>query len=278
MISNQEIQDLYSNIFTRFYPTELQAQLLLVADAPGHEEDYMAVMARIVFCSFEVQSPRVTHLPAQIAILERVGSKYPELQCLRWIEFFKGYIFQREENIEKALLCYRNALSKTKESEKSIRSAIFLQMALLHNRYGSHESAIDCLEKALQYALPSRSVLTIQKVYFHLSEIYATLLQFDKALDTCRKGIQYCEDNDTDRMKLQLQIRETTILVELGFLDETLASINKLRGLLPENVKRGHGGSLDIVTGKVFRLRKQFDKSLEHIQAAIADFRQTGRQ
>ncbi|KAJ3079539.1 hypothetical protein HK102_003718 [Quaeritorhiza haematococci] len=119
----------------------------------------------------------------------------------------------------------------TQEHLPSTKCEVLLNLGIVENNLGSHQSAIECMERALKIALSKGLDDHIQKAYCNLSNSYHRLGDLKKTIEFGQKEIKQCNktNNVFDRSRAQwylgLALREAhqyqeALRVHQDYLDD----------------------------------------------------------
>ncbi len=244
-----------------------------VASTPIDADTENIIKARIILCSFfaftnaEKFEQNIRHL-LDIS-LQRYSVEYEG-----WLDLYSARLNQSKENIEEAIRLYRKAAVSGSKGYLRIEAQAWFRLANIYNNFGAIDEAIKCYLECVDICKKIEGLRLEVLALSSLSEIYLANGQAKEALEICRNAIKIGSVIKDKSTLVRLNIREWSILLELGQIQEIFAG---LQSLSEEIVKYPSTlGSINTIKGKAFRLQKKYNESSKEFNLALNIYRENG--
>jgi signal transduction histidine kinase len=181
----------------RFYTTIIAALLFLMPYwAVGRTDELTDVPDSISTIFDKADKEMFSNFPAAIGYINK-SIEWAEtnkntdflFRCHRR----KGYIYEQNNDVEKAATAYSSALAMQSKVSDTKKTDIFLDWAILNKKRGDYQTAKEYYQNTLKIAEEKKDFETISFAYNGLATLHGALSDFEKAIEYNLKALNAAE-------------------------------------------------------------------------------------
>lgn len=183
--------------------------------------------------------------------------------------YYKGRVFQDQDNIEEATRLFVKALDVGKDCQDY--NMLFLISSRLGTLYGYQDlagHALKSYQRACQYAVLSGDSSCLSYAYSYMGRAYGMQNDWENAIKSYKKGEDIALSTN-NKSALSLSLSEcAAIYIQIRSFDKAKECINRIiTNVQDENLKGRTKVYLEI--GNLYRLMSRYDSATVYLQKAL---------
>lgn len=186
-----------------------------------------------------------------------------------------GFLYEDNNQLEKALSAYQGALATAKEFKNNmLLLTIYTDLAIVHEKLGKYKIAKDFHLEAIELAEKEGDLETFENSYHGIGSLYERVGDYDQAFEYYLKSLSIAEERKS----------ESGVILTLQNISNT-HSHTKNEKLALENIERAYRLSLNLDNpvltadvlhdyAKILNTHGYYDKALEKQLASLKIYRE----
>ncbi len=189
-----------------------------------------------------------------------------------------GIIYQVIGEVESAKTYYQRALKIWQEENNYHSQAEILNsFAVLYHQVGDYEMAAEAFEKGLALARKSRYQRAEALTLIGLGDLYTEVEDYESALQAYDSAEPLTVQLAGSFIDTYLTLAKANLAVIQGNSEEALHILRNARQKLKNNQSNYEQGLQVLIEGRIYLLKKQFEKAIGLLQKCREAFTQDGR-
>ncbi|MDC8002581.1 tetratricopeptide repeat protein [Aureisphaera galaxeae] len=182
-----------------------------------------------------------------------------------------GAVYAQISDLDQAMVSYNEAFSISNELKtKKFHYDIYNGLAVINNRSGDYNKALESMNKALMEARASRDALAQVVCHHNMGYLLKTLERYEEAKRQFEMGIGLFPSITTTYLKASTYMNYAEVLFELNALEETKRNLEEAEQLFNEIQATDRLGVIYNIRAKVHYKEGNPEKSIELLKEAIA--------